>query len=238
MGAAVVVALEREARLVRAAARACAAPLPLAVSGIGARRARRAALARVDAGATLLLSIGFAGGLQPALAAGDLVVPDAVCDEHGAPHAVCTAAAAVLREALREALPGPARVHRGVLASVARPAATAADKRALAASLHAIAVDMESAAVARVARERGIGFAALRAVSDAATQELPRAVLAAVDPTGCVRPLALLLALARRPGELRALPALRRGVHAAEVSLAAALVPVLARLAQDRAARY
>ena len=46
--------------------------------GIGAARARSAADALLDAGAALLLSVGFAGALDAALAPGDVLLADEV----------------------------------------------------------------------------------------------------------------------------------------------------------------
>ena len=61
------------------------------------------------------------------------------------------------------------RVHQGVLIAGDRFVATAAESQALRDALPAaLAVDMESAAVAQVCHDFGIPFAAMRTVSDRA----------------------------------------------------------------------
>ncbi|RME62604.1 MAG: purine phosphorylase, partial [Alphaproteobacteria bacterium] len=55
--------------------------------------------------------------------------------------------------------------------------------------------------IAQIAHERGLPFACLHAVADPACRALPKAALAGMGKDGTMRPLAVLAALARRPGE-------------------------------------
>ena len=96
--------------------------------------------------------------------------------------------------------------------------ATAAAKSALRAASGAVAVDMESAAVARLAREAGIPFAVVRAVSDPAQRALPMAARAGFGADGVADIGAVLQALLRRPYEL---PALIRTAIEAEAGFSA-----------------
>ena len=224
----IVVAMEREARVVHAAlaTRGLASRARVAVSGIGPRRAGEAAQALAAGGASALVVFGLAGALVDGIAAGDVLIPRRVCDAEGAvfeggdPHAL----AATVR------LHGLVTVHDALLVSVARAVLTREDKRALAAASGAVAVDMESAAVASVARAAGLRWTVLRTVSDAADRALPQCAVHGVDGHGRVRALALAAAIARRPWELGALFALGRDVrHAQRMlgSVAAAVLPVL-----------
>jgi adenosylhomocysteine nucleosidase len=61
------------------------------------------------------------------------------------------------------------------------------DKSALAVSSGAIAVDMESAAIARVATEAGLPFVVLRVVADDAADALPDKVESLVTDDGRTR---------------------------------------------------
>ena len=224
----IVVAMEREARIVRAAldATGLAHAARVAVCGIGPQRARVSALALVDAGASALAVIGFAGALIDGIAAGDLLLPARVRDGEDTVRDGGDAHAATLLAALSRI----ATVHTGVLASVAQPVANSAAKRALALASGAVAVDMESACVVRVALAAGLPWTVLRAVSDAVERSLPRCALQGVDALGRVRPAALAAALLRRPWELGALPRLARDVRAAQQVLSAATalaLPVL-----------
>jgi adenosylhomocysteine nucleosidase len=64
-------------------------------------------------------------------------------------------------------------VHRGRLATVAEVLWRAEEKRRIAASTHAIGVDMESGVLGRWASERQIPFVVVRAVTDVLDEDLP-----------------------------------------------------------------
>jgi hopanoid-associated phosphorylase len=151
-----------------------------------------------------LISFGFAGGLDPALRAGDLVIP------------------ATVRSNGRDYPTTPTRwgAPHGTLLAGEDPAATIAEKRRLFATTGAIAIDLESGAVARVATEYGLPFAVLRAISDPATCPIPPAALTALNPDGTIALLAVLASLARHPGQLPALLTLARHTAAARHTLA------------------
>jgi adenosylhomocysteine nucleosidase len=75
----IVAALDAEARAFGPAARRRGGVLAdgtlLTVSGMGAELAAPAACRLIEAGASALLSFGFAGGLDPKLRAGSVVLP-------------------------------------------------------------------------------------------------------------------------------------------------------------------
>lgn len=177
-------------------------------AGASAERAYRGARSLVDQGAEALLSIGIAGGLDAALRPGDIVLPDLVIGSDGAQwHAASEWHAAVLQD-----VPSPAI---GPLLAAADPACTVAEKAALRARTGALAVDMESGAVAMAAAETNIPFLALRVIADPADRAIPRAALKGVAADGNRRPLAVLGGLMLRPGDLPALISLARDSKAA-----------------------
>lgn len=96
------------------------------------------------------------------------------------------------------------------------------EAKARAARSGALVVDMESGAVAAVARRRGAGFQALRVVLDEADQRLPRAVLA-IDDAGEVRLAATLARLTPRPWRWPEIARLARQRAIAERRLRTAL---------------
>jgi len=96
-----------------------------------------------------VVSIGFCGALDPALRIGDIVVSGEVPEELGASFV------------------------QGDVLSLDRVAITAAEKGELRASTQAAVVEMESAAVARKAREWEMPFGCVRVVSDVADENLP-----------------------------------------------------------------
>jgi len=124
------------------------------VGGIGRNAARRAAEAVVNRfNPTTLISVGVAGALTARLKVGDVVWGSEVVDaETGARFRMTGGESVVV-----------------TVSSVSGPA----EKRMLADHYEADVVDMESAAVAAVARERGIEFMAMKAISDELEFEMP-----------------------------------------------------------------
>jgi hopanoid-associated phosphorylase len=143
-----------------------------------------------------VLSFGIAGGLDPELEAGDLVVATRVRASQGAWRADMAWAARLAR------ITG---ARLGVLAGAEAVVAGPAGKRALRMATDAIAVDLESAAAAAYAARHGLPFAAFRAVADAAGETIPAAALVGLTPDGRTAPLRVLAALMRSPTQFRPL---------------------------------
>jgi adenosylhomocysteine nucleosidase len=122
--------------------------------GIGAVAARRAAEAVIAIYApAVIYSTGFAGALDPALKVGEIVQPRRVVDANDGSSVSLDAGEGVLV----------------TFTSVADPE----QKAKLRDSFSAQAVDMEAAAVARAAEARGVGFAVVKVISDAADFMVP-----------------------------------------------------------------
>ena len=212
MNGAMLVALAREARIVNAAARACDTRVRLEISGMGPARARVAAQRQVAAGATSLTSEGFAGALRAPLRVGDLALPREVIDSSGQRFAVDPN----MHGQLNRALCAPFHVHQGALAGVDQVVDEVVRKGTLARGFDVDVVDMESAAIARVARDAGLPFAVLRVICDGPLQGIPRCTEGALDAQGRVLVARLTSALALRPWELLGL--LRLGVATVRAS--------------------
>jgi adenosylhomocysteine nucleosidase len=227
-GVGVVCALAAEARHLGPATRrhetltALADGTLLAVSGMGRTAAAQSARALMDAGATALVSWGMAGGLDPALAAGTIFLPSEVISLDG----VTVTTAGHWRERLSSAV--AARVHitqgpvtQGRLLTSPKAIGSPADKAKVFRETGAVAVDMESLAIAEAAHSRQLPFLAVRVIVDSAADALPRAVTAAADSEGQLRVWRLMGALARAPADLGSLIRLARRYRAANRSLAA-----------------
>jgi adenosylhomocysteine nucleosidase len=119
-------------------------------------------------GATLLLSAGFCGALEPGLTTGDVIVAEAIDDRRGRmevdPALVARARSRLAAIGLR-AVVGRLRTVPGVVRSPE-------EKKELRLG-GALAIDMESAPLARWARDRGVAFLSLRVVLDRADEGLP-----------------------------------------------------------------
>jgi adenosylhomocysteine nucleosidase len=185
------------------------------VSGIGAANAARTAAAVAGEAPEALISAGFCGALAGDLRVGDLVAADVVVDER-------TGDRFAADPRLLAAAPG----RRGAMVSAERVARTPADR----ARLEGLAVDMESAALARAAGDAGIPFLALRAVTDERHHRLPD-FDRVMNAAGRLTPGAGLVHFALHPRELPALvrlgPAARRAGQALREGMAA-LVGALA----------
>ena len=174
----------------------------LVLSGVGISAAAAGARRLAAAGARALISWGVAGALDPELSAGTLVLPREIIS----PDNVSFATATDWREHLRSALEAHYAVCTGSLLTCRAPLGSVAAKARAFRETAAVAVDMESSAVAEVAAAQRIPFLAVRAIVDGAADEIPRAALMAATPgTATLRIGRLLAALARAPGELPAL---------------------------------
>ncbi len=186
----------------RAEAR-CLAPARVAGSVIvecsGGRVDRAGIQARALAarGCIGLLSFGLAGGLDPALPPGRLVIGTRVVGPGGALNDTHGDWTRALQGALAPLDPLAAPVAAGE-----RIVASPADKRFLFEESGAAIVDLESGAVAMAARAAGLPFAVLRAVADPAMRALPDTAAAGLDERGVVRARAVVMGLIRRPEEI------------------------------------
>jgi hopanoid-associated phosphorylase len=172
----------------------------LAVSGIGRAAAEAAARSLVEAGVSALITFGMAGGLDPALRPGSVVLPGEVISPEGKHYAACRS----WRERVAAAVSPLRAVTEGNLLTSAYAIDTPAEKAAAFHRTGAAAVDMESAAVAEVAAQHNLPFIAARVIVDTAADKLPRAVVAA-SRAGRVQFGRLLAGMVLAPGEIAAL---------------------------------
>lgn len=132
----------------------------VACAGMGAHRATLAVEAALTLGpASELISAGWAGACTNWLAVGDVVRANIVID-------------AKTGERYLTAEREQGARGQEVVVTVSAPA-SATEKQRLAMSYYASAVDMEAAAVARIARAREVPFRAIKAISDAYDFDLP-----------------------------------------------------------------
>ena len=197
----IVVGLAAEAQLARGLS-------PYVEAGGGGAEGANAATARLVAqGVDALLSFGLAGGLAPGLAAGELVLAEAVI----APDKTVWPTACELTA--RFGTPS------GSMLAAEAILVTAASKHGAWIATGAVAADLESGAVACVAARHGLPFAVLRAVCDPAQRNLPPAALTALDENGHISSAALVRSLARHPSQIPDLIALGREAARARRSL-------------------
>jgi len=130
----------------------------VACAGMGAARASLAVEAALSLGpASELVSVGWAGACDPNYGTGEVIRAGIVIDT---------------RTGERFFTTEPDTNTPRILVTVAVPAG-AREKARLGESYRAAAVDMEAAAVARIARARAVPFVAIKVISDAMHFELP-----------------------------------------------------------------
>jgi hopanoid-associated phosphorylase len=183
----VVVGMRSEAALLPSA-------LTVVCSGGIPSKARQLAAELLEAGAAGLVSFGIAGGLDPTLRPGTLVIGSGVVSNGHALRADPEWQRLFLRLL-------PSAVN-GLILGETEIAATADRKAQLFAASGALVVDLESAAVANACFAAGKPFAVVRAVADPAKRNLPTLALDALDEDGCPLPMKVAAGLLRRPLEL------------------------------------
>ena len=178
---AIIVALASERACVNAGtADDRATMLVVKQSGPGPGNAAAAARAVAESGADALVSFGFAGGLDPRLKPGTAVVPDRVILASGATLATDSGWKTRILKAIGTELAtveGALLTANGVLETPDR-------KSAAAEATGAVAVDMESGAIATVAADAGLPAVAIRVVADCAADSLPHGIERWIDSRG------------------------------------------------------
>ncbi len=161
----------------------------LRISGGTAAGAKQAVESCIASGARALLSFGYAGGLDPALKAGTLIVPE-------------TLIAGELRIETDLVLSRMDDQRGGTMVSTSWPVLSPAEKRKLFIETGAIAVDLESGPVARAAQAHKLPFGVLRAVCDPADRVVPPWAAHAISAKGKPRILHVLRHGIVNPGKL------------------------------------
>lgn len=177
------------------------------VTGMGAANARRETAQAIATRPALVLTCGFAGGLDPGLASGDVLFSlDPGLDWEGRLQS--------------------AGARAGTFHCAPRVAVTAGEKAALRESTGADAVEMESQVVRDLCLAEGIPSATIRVILDPAGEDLPLDFNALLNERQELAPAKLAAALLRSPWKVPALIRLRSQTNAAAARLAAALAAV------------
>jgi adenosylhomocysteine nucleosidase len=234
---AVLAAVERVEKLRIAGLNACSCyvgghDILLAESGMGFDNAARAAAALIaEVSPDMLVSAGFCGGISPELQVGDVVVATglAIVTDGGVDEVAVEIPVACRNFVTRQTAQG-ARIFGGLFCST--PAII--EKKRLAALLPAGApypvVEMESAAIARIAAKSGIPFAAIRSVSDPADEELSFTLDEFCDNKLRIRPHKVVLTCLRKPRIIPQIIRLARNSRVAAGTLTRAVRDFLAML--------
>jgi len=186
------------------------------ISGVGPRRACLAAQTLLGKGVTALISWGIAGGLIFKHHPGSLVLPKAIIAADQSTYPVNSA----WHERLCRQLRGHVGFHTEPVAESTSVLTSSEEKAALFRRTGAIAVDMESGAVAAVAHGAGVPYIAIRVIADPSNVAIPISALTVVDEFGQLRILKLIRGLVKHPTEVLTLARLSQNFRAAQTTLA------------------
>jgi hypothetical protein len=175
----------------------------------------------------LVLTCGFAGGLNP-----DLKLGEVIFETVNAPLAPSLSPQGGERVSVRTG----EGLSSKLLAAGAKPArffcadriaTTVVEKKKLREETGADAVEMESAVIQAACRERGIPCATVRVISDTANEDLPLDFNQLSKPDKSLDYGKLLWAIAKSPGKTGALMRLQKKTKFAAERLADVLVKIL-----------
>jgi adenosylhomocysteine nucleosidase len=169
--------------------------------------AEAAAKQLIGQGATALVSFGLAGGLDPVLRPGTVIVPSGVLSDQ---ETLATDPSLAARF-------GGLTSH--MILAGATVVAEAAAKGRLYEATRAHAVDLESGPVAWTAQAYHLPFVVVRAICDPAERDLPRAALVALNSGGRIGLLPVMRSLMRQPDQIIELLTLARDAALARRAL-------------------
>lgn len=189
--------------------------LLVAYAGTGAKNAVAATELLISKGATQLVSWGCAAALSPSLKPGDLVLADSLIDVDDTAIMVNRSWHNYAKNLLTPFI----KVKTGKLTESLNIVSSGKEKQQLQLITEAIALDMESIAIAKTAEKKALPFLAIRAIIDPADMDLPRAISYAANAEGDIILSRLLLFLALHPTELPGLIRLGFYFNAAKTTL-------------------
>ena len=177
-----------------------------ACSGAGPENATNASKLLINKGAKRLISWGCATALKTNLHPGDLILPDTLQTER---QEDLTIASQWLNDVLDHL--SPLNPFTGSLAESSLIVAESSAKKAIHKQTRAIALDMESVAVAKIAIQNKLPVLVIRCIADPVSMSLPKAVSYALNNKGDVLLPRLLWFLLTHPSELPGL--IKLGLH-------------------------
>jgi len=214
-------------------------PIMLVQGGIGRENAIKSASCLLESTSVdLLISAGVAGGIRHGLNVGDLVVAervgytrqndfdseelqldsDFVCKEE------------IVQLARQHSNDLESKIHFGNLLTVDKVISQASTKKRIGEQNSFLAVEMESAAVAEVASEKGVDFAAIRSISDDIDDDLHLDYDNIISDEGKIKVTSIALSVLKNPQKLALLSRLNKQTKTAAKSLAcfmSKLVPLI-----------
>lgn len=171
-------------------------------SGMGVGHAATASRVLIEAVAPeVIISFGFGGALREGLHVGDLVLAEQLMSCNGCEISRVVQPSHRLLEQLQYLVQDPSNiaVYRGTFITTRKILGKRLVEGLLPGDYSNPVLEMESAAIAEVAAEAHIPFAAVRAISDAADEELEFSLDEFTDDEMNIRISRVLLSVAKKP---------------------------------------
>jgi len=183
---------------------------------MGEDNARIAAQTLLEQNVSALLSWGTAGSLTENIQSGDLLLADSIVANDGNKYSFDTE----WNKRIANKLCNTSLIIRhGMIAHTRQVLATTEDKKRLHSETNALAVDMESLAIAQIANKEKLPCVSIRAIVDEASQCIPGTVIKNTDTFGRPALFPLFSNLILNPGLVIELIKLRSGMKAATTTL-------------------
>ena len=178
----------------------------LMLSGMGQKKAEESALQLVQLKPDCLILTGFAGGLQPYVQSGNVVVDSKTTHPQ------------LLQFFLKGNFHNIFTLYSGTFYCSPQILLKSSDKKNVGIQSGSIAVEMESSAVKNICDQFSIPFGSVRSVSDTVDQDLPSS-LTSLDSSGSIH-LKFLMKMMMSPKDWTHFFYLKKSAQKAEVQLA------------------
>lgn len=186
----------------------------LFVSGIGVNNATNA-VEQLAPKVTHLISWGTAAGLSRDLEPGGLLLPDLVLDKNGTEYTTDP----IFKNQILKLLPSKLTYESGLLCESTGILKDAKEKETFGKKFNAVGCDMESATIAKLAKQRGISFNAIRVISDDYKTSIPKSVFSSINEDGDFSIGQFFLQLIQKPKDLIQIIRLRKNFSQAKKTM-------------------
>ncbi len=170
----------------------------VAHAGTGPVNAIKAAEMLLAKGCCKLISWGCAAALNSTLKAGDLCLPKIIIAESQNRYPTHSDWQQHTENLLSQLQP----IYSDPLCETSSIVSTSTDKKALRDAFDSVALDMESAAIAKIAQKADIPYLVIRAIADTANMNMPNAINYALNNDGIVDIKKLIIYLLTHPTEI------------------------------------
>ena len=170
----------------------------LCVSGIGYQSSLHAAKELIKLNVNGLISWGVAGGICKSVHSGDLILAKAVTNQEKI-YKISNKWHRKIENHFHNSF---CKILSGDIVSTKKICATSIEKTKLFKETGALAIDMESFAMAEIAKTNNLDFIIIRSIADDANLNLPEAVIENIDNFGRLKIVKFIISCLLRPTQI------------------------------------